>query len=43
MNYEEFKEYVKDHILEYLPESYSAAKVTIHIRLPILSVLGITK
>lgn len=29
MNYEEFKEYVKDHILEYLPESYSAAKVTI--------------
>ena len=29
MNFEEFKEYVKDHILEYLPESYSAAKVTI--------------
>ncbi len=30
MNYEEFKESVKDHILEYLPESYTDAEVIIH-------------
>lgn len=30
MNYEEFKESVKDHILEYLPESYADAEVMIH-------------
>ncbi len=30
MNYEEFKESVKNHILEYLPESYTDAEVMIH-------------
>ncbi|WP_051206092.1 DUF5688 family protein [Butyrivibrio sp. FC2001] len=30
MNYEEFKSEVKNHILEYLPESYSNAEVSIH-------------
>jgi hypothetical protein len=30
MNYEEFKGSVKDHILEYLPESYADAEVMIH-------------
>lgn len=30
VNYEEFKEEVKDHILEYLPETFADADVSIH-------------
>ena len=30
MNYNEFKEYVKEHVLDYLPEQYENANIKIH-------------